>query len=165
MKKSLNNDSVIKQLYFKSLNFCAQSSKTWPFIKSRQNIFINILKKPSKDLFKNKAIEQDEINYILIWPNKLNEEFNRRINRPNIINSQYQNFYITAKTMGAACGSARDSSTPSGGKANSQVSRNKNRKLTSLDDVIEVKQRRSVEIRLSESEKKKLFDRKFSVKK
>jgi hypothetical protein len=67
--------------------------------------------------------------------------------------------------MGAACGSARDSSTPSGGKTNSQVSRNKNRKLTSLDDVIEVKQRRSVEIRLSESEKKKLFDRKFSVKK
>lgn len=67
--------------------------------------------------------------------------------------------------MGAACGSARDSSTPWGEKANSQVSRNKNRKLTSLDDVINVKQRRSAEIRLSESEKKKLFERKFSVKK
>jgi hypothetical protein len=46
--------------------------------------------------------------------------------------------------MGAACGSARDSSSPSDGKANSHVSRNKNRKLTSLDDVINVKQRRSV---------------------
>ena len=67
--------------------------------------------------------------------------------------------------MGAACGSARDSSSPSGGKANSQLSRNKNRKLTSLDDVINVKQRKSAEIRLSSSEKKKLFDRKFSVKK
>jgi hypothetical protein len=67
--------------------------------------------------------------------------------------------------MGAACGSARDSSNPSGEKANSQTLRNKNRKLTSLDDVINVKQRRSAEIRLSESEKKKLFDRKFSVKK
>ncbi len=45
--------------------------------------------------------------------------------------------------MGAACGSARDSTTPSGNKPPSQQTRNKNRKLTSLDDVINVKQRRS----------------------
>lgn len=67
--------------------------------------------------------------------------------------------------MGAACGSARESTTPSGNKAMSHQSRGKNRKLTSLDDVIMVKQRKSVELKLSDSEKKKLYQRKFSVKK
>jgi hypothetical protein len=44
--------------------------------------------------------------------------------------------------MGAACGSAREISTPSD-NANNQKNSKRNRKLTSLDDVINLKQRRS----------------------
>lgn len=45
--------------------------------------------------------------------------------------------------MGQACGSARDSVTPSGANKAKQENRPKHRKLTSLDDVINIKQRRS----------------------
>lgn len=43
--------------------------------------------------------------------------------------------------MGAGCGSARDSSQP--GENDSGNKRSNNRKLTSLDDIINVKQRKS----------------------
>jgi len=65
--------------------------------------------------------------------------------------------------MGAACGSARDSILPVG--ANRQDKRNKDRKLTSLEDVINVKQRRNSDVKLTHEEKRKLYQRKYSVKK
>ncbi len=55
--------------------------------------------------------------------------------------------------MGAACGSARDSITPSRDNDDNPVNqqkRNRKRKLTSLDDIINVKQRKSAEIKLSQ---------------
>lgn len=67
--------------------------------------------------------------------------------------------------MGATCGSANDSSTPNPKNRFEREGRNKNKKLTSLDDVIKFKQRKSVEVKFSPSEKKKLFERKFSVQK
>ena len=42
--------------------------------------------------------------------------------------------------MGAACGSARDSTQPS--KCPNQPKRHQDKKLTSLDDVLKIKQRR-----------------------
>jgi hypothetical protein len=67
--------------------------------------------------------------------------------------------------MGAACGSAKDSSKPGDSEENGKNRRSNDRRLTSLDDIINIKQRRSSEVRLTNSEKKKLYERKFSVKK
>lgn len=67
--------------------------------------------------------------------------------------------------MGQACGSASDSATPSGDHKPQKESRPKQKKLTSLDDIIKVNQRKSSEIKITASDKKKLFDRKFSIQK
>jgi len=53
--------------------------------------------------------------------------------------------------MGQACGSARDSVTPSGGHKAKDENKPHRRKLTSLDDVINIKQRRSAEIKFTPS--------------
>lgn len=67
--------------------------------------------------------------------------------------------------MGQACGSADDSATPSGDHKPMKESKPKQKKLTSLDDIIKTNQRKSSEIKITASEKKKLFDRKFSIQK